>query len=249
MNTRLRHKLALALLGLALTLGTVACGEKGPPPPPKIGEWVWGQNMALRVEKKDTHPFLVYSRNRGSVSSVNAGESRLSVLLDNQSAPVTLTVNADSRIIRDGAEVPLDSVAAKDIVEKAAFAQDTLVLSRLELQSGVKYWKIVPPEGQEFVLVWVEVYQEQAGNMQLNPVSDRVELRDKDGNKYVPATITGGEVIESSPSGYYIPLFTEPVSLPPKNSISGWLAFIVPKGTPLQEFVWDEIDRITVRLS
>ncbi|GEM_PF-6033733 len=246
MNTRMHHKLALAIMGLLLLI-PAACGSKGPPPPPKIGEGIWGQNLWLKVQKVETSPFLVYSRDKGSVSVVNAAQNTVTILPNRQPPAVTLTVSADSKIVRNDAEATLADVAADDVVEEMQSTEGTV--TRLVLHSGAKYWKIAPPEGQQFTMVWVDIYQNQAGTMQLNPVSDRVEVRDNKDTKYTPIPITGGEAIQSSPSGYYIPLFTEPVSLPPGNQISGWLAFVTPKGTSLKEFVWDEIDRLTIRLS
>ncbi|MBI2866597.1 MAG: hypothetical protein HYX99_04490 [Chloroflexi bacterium] len=166
----------LALLGLFLLAAGLACRPSGPPPLPKVGQWVRGESLALRVLNKGASPTVVYFQ-------------------DNQ------------------------------------------------------YWQISSPSDQEFLLLEVEIYQNEAGVMQLNPLSRRIELSDSQGNKYTPASIVGGTRLDALPQGYFFaPMFVEPVALPPGNSIKGWIAFLVPKGVSPKDFVWDEIDRITVRL-
>ena len=106
-------------------------------------------------------------------------------------------------------------------------------------------------EDSQFALFWVDLSNYSTGLIILQVVSDKVNVKDSDGNEYYPVQLSEGKSLSDTEQGNrYLsqPIFRESVTLQRGYEVSGWLPFEVPKGTKLAEFEWEEIGHASFKL-
>jgi len=129
---------------------------------------------------------------------------------------------------------------------------DILVLSPDSQQDDLKFLRVTPQEGQEFVVAYIEVRNDKTSMMVLTLDSEAVEIdsRESSANSYFPIDVFArGVETDQFVEGetYYDSILWGDYDLEKGYQLTGWMVFEVPKGETFRQLAWRASDTIFIQ--
>jgi hypothetical protein len=128
---------------------------------------------------------------------------------------------------------------------------EILVLALDSQPDALKFLRITPAEGNELVVAYVEVINQETSRIVLTLDTGAAELdtRKATAEEYHPIDVFArGEPTEEFGEGetYYAPILWDQVDLLKEHQLVGWMVFEVPKGERFRQMVWRASDTIFI---
>lgn len=137
-----------------------------------------------------------------------------------------------------------------DVLRGRVTALERLPDALIMAEDGETYKRVTPEEGNELVVAYVELANDETSKILLSIGVESAELDERDTSMESHPVDPFARGVDTEEFGedetYYWPLLWGPVELDKGFQITGWMIFEAEKGSKFRRMVWRESDTIFI---